>query len=152
MKYGYARGDEPVKYVDAIQNYYDIIQNNEAKMELERVEAEKIAAEKAAEKARLREENKGKVGLVLLTKTRKWIGYIDMQTKKKYQTFASSDFEIDANKDWLLLFGGGSVQLDVNHELQTFSSENNLRFKYEDGKLTKIGIEEFMSLNNGNKW
>ena len=75
-----------------------------------------------------------------------------MQTKKKYQTFASSDFEIDANKDWLLLFGGGSVQLDVNHELQTFSSENNLRFKYEDGKLTKIGIEEFMSLNNGNKW
>ena len=152
LKYGYARGDEPVKYVDAIQNYYDIIQNNEAKMELERVEAEKIAAEKAAEKARLREENKGKVGLVLLTKTRKWIGYIDMQTKKKYQTFASSDFEIDANKDWLLLFGGGSVQLDVNHELQTFSSENNLRFKYQDGKLTKIGIEEFMSLNNGNKW
>ena len=152
LKYGYARGDEPVKYVDAIQNYYDIIQNNEAKMELERVEAEKIAAEKAAEKARLREENKGKVGLVLLTTTRKWIGYIDMKTKKKYQTFANSDLEIDANKDWLLLFGGGTIKLDVNHEVQTFSSKNNLRFKYEDGVLTKIGVEEFMSLNNGNKW
>ena len=152
LKYGYARGDEPVKYVDAIQNYYDIIQNHEAKMELERVEAEKIAAEQAAEKARLREENKGKVGLVLLTTKRKWIGYIDMKTKKKYQTFASSDLEIDANKDWLLLFGGGTIELDVNHEVQTFSSKNNLRFKYEDGVLTKIGIEEFMSLNNGNKW
>ena len=152
LRYGYARGDEPVKYVDAIQNYYDIIQKHEAKMELERAEAEKIAAEKAAEKARLREENKGKVGLVLLTTTRKWIGYIDMKTKKKYQTFANSDLEIDANKDWLLLFGGGTIKLDVNHEVQTFSSKNNLRFKYEDGVLTKIGVEEFMSLNNGNKW
>ncbi|MBC8237100.1 MAG: membrane-bound lytic murein transglycosylase MltF [Helicobacteraceae bacterium] len=152
LKYGYARGDEPVKYVDAIQNYYDIIQKHEAKMELERAEKAKIAAEKAAEKARLREENKGKVGLVFVTTKRKWIGYIDMQTKKKYQTFASSDLEIDANKDWLLLFGGGTVELDVNHELQTFSSKNNMRFKYEDGKLTKIGVEEFMSLNNGNKW
>ena len=152
LKYGYARGDEPVKYVDAIQNYYDIIQKHEAKMELERAEAEKIAAEKALEKARLREANRGKVGLVLLTEKRKWIGYIDIKTKKKYQTFASSDLEIDANKDWLLLFGGGTVQLDVNHELQTFSSKNNLRFKYEDGKLTKIDVEEFKRLNNGNKW
>ena len=152
LKYGYARGNEPVKYVDAIQNYHDIIQKHEVKAEIQRAKEAKIAAKKAAEKARIRELNKGKVGLKLLPKKRVWIGYINMQTKKKYQTFATSDLVIDPNKDWLLLFGGGSITLEVNHEIQKFSSKNNMRFKYEDGKLTKIGVEEFKKLNNGNKW
>ena len=152
LKYGYARGNEPVKYVDSIQNYFDIIQKHEAKAEKIREEKAKIAAEKAAEKARIRELNKGKVGLKLLPIKKVWIGYIDMQTKKKYQTFATSELEIDPNRDWLLLFGGGSITLEVNHEIQKFSSKNNMRFKYEDGKLIKIGVEEFKKLNNGNKW
>jgi len=29
LKHGYARGNEPVQYVDAIQHYYDIIVKNE---------------------------------------------------------------------------------------------------------------------------
>ncbi|MFT5660312.1 MAG: membrane-bound lytic murein transglycosylase F [Sulfurimonas sp.] len=152
LKYGYARGNEPVKYVDAIQNYYDIIQKHEAKAEIKRERIAKREAEIAIEKARLRELNKGKVGLTLLPKNKVWIGYIDMKTKKKYQTIATEDLEIDPNKDWLLLFGGGNITLEVNHEIQKFSSKNNMRFKYEDGKLIKIGIEEFKNLNNGNKW
>ena len=152
LKYGYARGNEPVKYVDAIQNYFDIIQKREVKAEKLREEQAKIAAEKAAEKARIREANRGKVGLKLLPVKRKWVGYINMKTKKKYQTFATKELVIDANQDWLLLFGGGSITLEVNHELQKFKSHKNMRFKYEDGKLTKIGVEEFMRLNNGNKW
>ena len=152
LKYGYARGNEPVKYVDAIQNYFDIIQKHEAKAEIKREKEAKIAAEKAAEKERLRELNKGKVGLKLLPVKKVWIGYIDIETKKKYQTFATKELEIDPNKDWLLLFGGGHITLEVNHEIEKFSSKNNMRFKYEDGKLTKIGVEEFKNLNNGNKW
>ena len=152
LKYGYARGNEPVKYVDAIQNYFDIIQKREVKAEKLREEQAKIAAEKAAEKARIREANRGKVGLKLLPVKRKWVGYINMKTKKKYQTFATKELVIDANQDWLLLFGGGSITLEVNHELQKFKSHKNMRFKYEDGKLTKIDVEEFKSLNNGNKW
>jgi membrane-bound lytic murein transglycosylase F len=31
LKYGYARGNEPVKYVDSIQNYLNIIYQNELK-------------------------------------------------------------------------------------------------------------------------
>lgn len=152
LKYGYARGNEPVKYVDAIQNYYDILQKHEAKAEKLREEQARIAAEKAAEKARIRELNKGKVGLKVLPVKKVWVGYIDMKTKKKHQTFATKELEIDPNKDWLLLFGGGHITLEVNYEIQKFSSKNNMRFKYEDGKLTKIGVEEFKRLNNGNKW
>jgi len=29
LKYGYARGEEPVKYVEAIYNFRDILQNQE---------------------------------------------------------------------------------------------------------------------------
>jgi len=152
LKYGYARGNEPVKYVDAIQNYFDIIQKHEAKMELVREEKAKILAEKIAEKARTRELNRGKVGLVLMPPKRKWVGYINILTKKKYQRFVTGELVIDANEDWLLLLGGGTMKMDVNHEVKTFSSKINMRFKYVDGVLTKIDIEEFKALNNGNKW
>jgi len=152
LRYGYARGNEPVKYVDAIQNYHDIIRKHEKRMEKERAEKERLEAQRAAEKARIRELNKGKVGLKFLSDRRQWIGYIDMQTKKKYQQFVTGELEIDPNRDWLLLFGGGKVVLEVNYELQEFKSKNNMRFKYEDGKLIKIDIEEFKKHNNGNKW
>jgi len=152
LRYGYARGNEPVKYVDAIQNYYDIIQKREAKLEIQRAKQAKIELAQAEEKARLRELNRGKVGLKLITDKRKWAGYINLKTKKKYQLFVTGELEIDANKDWLLLLGGGSITLEVNHELEKYSSKRNMRFKYVDGKLSKIDIEEFKRLNNGNKW
>jgi membrane-bound lytic murein transglycosylase F len=39
LKYGYARGNEPVRYVDAIQQYYNIIvQSKKAKNNLEVLE------------------------------------------------------------------------------------------------------------------
>ena len=43
LKYGYARGDEPVRYVDAIQNYYDIIVQSRIvqKESLEKIKLEK---------------------------------------------------------------------------------------------------------------
>ena len=141
-----------MKYVDAIQNYFDIIQKHEAQAEIERAKQAKIELAKAEEKARLRELNRGKVGLTIISKKRKWAGYINLATKKKYQIFVTGELEIDANKDWLLLLGGGSITLDVNHVLETYSSKSNMRFKYVDGKLTKIGVEEFKKLNNGNKW
>lgn len=152
LRYGYARGNEPVKYVDAILNYHDIIEKREIKLEKERAEQAIIDAKRAEEKARLRELNRGKVGLKVISQKRKWAGYIDIETKKKYQLFVTGELEIDANRDWLLLLGGGSITLEVNHELENYASKNNMRFKYVDGELTKIDIEEFKRLNNGNKW
>jgi len=43
LKYGYARGNEPVRYVDSIQNYYDIIVQSRIvqKESLEKIQIEK---------------------------------------------------------------------------------------------------------------
>ncbi|MDF1875441.1 membrane-bound lytic murein transglycosylase MltF [Sulfurimonas sp. SAG-AH-194-I05] len=152
LKYGYARGNEPVKYVDAIQNYYDIIQKREAKNEIIRLEKEKRDEELRIAKEILREQNRGKVGLKVLPKNKVWVGYININTKKKYQKIAVNDLDIDPEKDWLLLFGGGNITLEVNHEIEKYSSSKNMRFKYVDGKLTKITLAEFKSLNDGKKW
>jgi len=59
---------------------------------------------------------------------------------------------IDATKNWLLLFGAGTVKLEVNGELKTFVSKRNIRLKYKDGELSKISVKEFKSLNKGRKW
>jgi membrane-bound lytic murein transglycosylase F len=41
LKYGYARGAEPVRYVDAIYNYKDILEKYEKEQELKKEEAKK---------------------------------------------------------------------------------------------------------------
>jgi hypothetical protein len=59
---------------------------------------------------------------------------------------------LDVTKNWLLLFGSGTVKLEINGKIEKFSSVENMRFKYVDGEFTKITLEEFKSLNKGRKW
>ena len=142
LRYGYARGSEPVRYVDAIQNYYDIL-----------VKGEITKEEKKKAKKLLRQQNKGKVNLKVLATKKVWTGYIDLTKKKKHQTIVTKELSLDPQKDWLLLFGPGSITLEVNHEIRQYTSRKlNMRFKYIDGKFTKIEIEEFKRLNKGKKW
>ncbi len=152
LKYGYARGNEPVKYVDAIQNYFDIIQKSEAKKEI--IRAKKIALDLKKQKARKARIASGETieNLKIIPKNKVWVGYIDLKTHKKYQIIAKTILSIDTNKNWLLLFGGGTINLEVNEEFKTFSSKNNMRFKYVNGEFSKISIKEFKSLNKGAKW
>ena len=142
LRYGYARGSEPVRYVNAIQNYYDIL-----------VKHEIMIAERKKEKERLHQLNKGKVNLKILAGKKVWIGYIDLTKQKKHQTIVKDELSLDPNKDWLLLFGPGNITLEVNHEIKKYRSRKlNMRFKYIDGKFTKIGVNEFKRLNHGKKW
>ena len=90
--------------------------------------------------------------LKILPKNKIWAGYIDIATNQKYQKIFRKEFAIDVSKNWLLLFGSGTVHLEVNGEKQTFSSKQNMRFKYKDGVFTKITVTEFKSLNKGRKW
>ncbi len=152
LKYGYARGNEPVKYVDAIQNYFDIIQKSEAKKEI--IRAKKIALELKKQKDRADRIASGEVieNLRVIPKNKVWVGYIDLKTHKKYQIIAKKPLSIDTNKNWLLLFGGGTINLEVNEEFKTFKSKNNMRFKYVDGKFSQISVADFKSLNKGAKW
>jgi len=90
--------------------------------------------------------------LKIVPKNKVWAGYIEIKTNKKYQNIYTKEHEIDASKNWILLFGSGTVKLEVNGELKTFKSKRNIRLKYIDGELSKITVEEFKSLNKGNKW
>jgi membrane-bound lytic murein transglycosylase F len=88
LRYGYARGSEPVRYVDAIQNYYDIM-----------VKLEITHKEKKKAKALLREQNKGKVNLKFLPTKKIWIDYINITDDKKQQTITNKELSLDPNKD-----------------------------------------------------
>jgi len=90
--------------------------------------------------------------LKIVPKNKVWAGYIEIETNKKHQKIFTEEFAIDTTKNWILLFGAGTVKLEVNGELKTFVSKRNIRLKYLDGELTKITVEEFKSLNKGNKW
>jgi hypothetical protein len=81
-----------------------------------------------------------------------WMGYIDIDTNKKYQKTFSDEFDLDTSKNWLLLFGHGNLDIEVNGELEKFNTMQNLRFKYINGELTKITIKEFKKLNKDSQW
>ncbi len=91
--------------------------------------------------------------LTVLPKAKVWMGYIDINSSKKYtKNLEVEKFEIDATHNWLFLFGHGSITIEVNGKTQEFSSQQNMRFKYVDGNFSAINIEEFMKLNKDKKW
>ncbi len=90
--------------------------------------------------------------LKIFPRSKVWIGYIDLQTHKKYQTVFKDELTIDASKNWIIVFGHGNIDIEVDGEIRKFKNKNNLRFHYEDGELSKISYKEFKRLNKGRKW
>ncbi len=90
--------------------------------------------------------------LKILPKSKVWVGYIELKTHKKHQAVVREYLNIDTKKDWLLVFGHGNINIEVNGEVRVFKSANNLRFLYKEGNLTKIDSSEFKQLNRGRKW
>jgi len=85
-------------------------------------------------------------------KSKVWMGYIDIKTYKKRQKVFKDEFTMDTKKDWIIVFGHGHLEMIVNGNVKNFSGNNNLRFLYKDGNLTKITLKEFIRLNRGKKW
>jgi hypothetical protein len=81
-----------------------------------------------------------------------WLGYIDVATNKKYQKTFQGNLELDPNKEWLLYFGHGFIDVEIDGKLTKFSDKDTLRLHYEDGKIEKISKREFKRLNRGNAW
>ena len=90
--------------------------------------------------------------LKILPKNKIWGGYINIKTNQKKDRTFRKEFALDTDKDWLLLFGPGTVRLEVNGKEEKFSSRQNMRFKYVRGDFKKITLTEFKSLNKGRKW
>jgi hypothetical protein len=98
------------------------------------------------------EENVVVPTLSITTKTKVWIGYIELQTNIHYQKIFTSELELDPSKDWLLVLGHSFIDIVVNGEVQEFSTARNVRFLYKNGKVEPITSEEFKRYNKGRLW
>ncbi len=89
---------------------------------------------------------------VIKTKTKLWVGYIELETNKKNQTIVSKEFDLDPNNDWLITLGHGYVDFEVNGKEYSYTTEKGLKFLYQDGELKPISFKEFKRLNRGYVW
>ncbi len=88
----------------------------------------------------------------IVTKSKVWLGYIDVQTNKKNQKTFKGEIQLDPEKKWLLILGHGYIKMFINGEEVTIKSKNNIRYLYEDGSVKAISLSEFKRLNRGSKW
>jgi hypothetical protein len=100
----------------------------------------------------VQEEQMVEKSFKIIPKVKLWMGYIDLQTYKKYQKLFKDEIELDPNKEWLLSLGHGNVSFEINGELKEFNSKKNMKFLYRDSKLKEISLKEFMQLNKGSRW
>lgn len=96
--------------------------------------------------------NESEKSLKVIANKKLWFGYIELDTENKNQKSFSGDFELDASKNWLLLFGHNNIEIEINGQKQEFEKSKNVQFLYKDGALTQISLDEFKKLNKGNKW
>lgn len=90
--------------------------------------------------------------LKITPKSKVWIGYINLNTGEKSQTVSLDKLSLDASKDWLLTFGHGHLDIEVNGKLHQYQTAKNLKFIYKDGELKELSFDEFKELNSGKLW
>lgn len=81
-----------------------------------------------------------------------WIGIVELESFKRSQKMSSKSFELDPDKEWLLVMGHGFVNFEVNGEEKKYKDENKVWFAYENGSLTKLTRSEFKEKNRGKAW
>jgi len=81
-----------------------------------------------------------------------WIGIVDLETFKRTQKMSARSFELDPDKEWLLVMGHGFVSFEVNGENKKFKDEKKVWFAYENGSLRKLTRAQFKEKNRGKAW
>jgi len=89
---------------------------------------------------------------VVAPRSKLWIGIVDLETYKRSQKMSSNSFELDPDKEWLLVMGHGFVNFEVNGEEKKYKDENKVWFAYENGSLSKLSRAEFKEKNRGKAW
>ena len=89
---------------------------------------------------------------IITPRSKLWIGIVDLDTFKRSQKLGSVPFELNPDKEWLLVMGHGFVDFEVNDEEKHFKDKNKVWFAYENGTLTKITRAEFKEKNRGKAW
>ncbi len=88
----------------------------------------------------------------IIARSKVWMGYIDVATNRKYQKTFTGEFDLDPNKEWLLIFGHGYIDVVTDAEKKKFNSKKTLRLLYKDGAVKELTFEEFKRLNRGSAW
>ena len=81
-----------------------------------------------------------------------WVGYIDLDTHKKYQATVTDELSLDASKTWLLTFGHGYFSVDIDGKKEKYTDKKTLRFIYKDANMTKIPYTKWQELEKGGEW
>jgi len=81
-----------------------------------------------------------------------WVGIVDLETFKRTQKMGSDPFELDPEKEWLLVMGHGFVNFEVNGQEQKYKDEKKVWFAYENGSLRKLNRTDFKEKNRGKAW
>ena len=90
--------------------------------------------------------------LSIVPKSKLWMGFIDLETFERTQELTSEPIVLDTNRSWLMIFGHGHFKVEQGEEALDFSSDNRLRFIYENGVLREISRVEFKERNRGQNW
>jgi hypothetical protein len=90
--------------------------------------------------------------LKIISKSKVWMGYIDLSNRRQNQKTFSGEFTLDSSKNWLISLGHGLIDIEINGVILNSKKAQNVRFSYIDSKLKEIDVEEFKSLNRGNAW
>ena len=90
--------------------------------------------------------------LKIVSKSKVWMGYIDLSNRRQNQKTFSGEFTLDSSKNWLISLGHGLIDIEINGVILNSKKAQNVRFSYIDSKLKEIDVEEFKSLNRGNAW
>ncbi|WP_457747942.1 hypothetical protein [Sulfurimonas sp.] len=84
--------------------------------------------------------------------TKLWVGYIELESNKKYQKTFDGELDLDPTKNWLIILGHGYVDFILGDEIKKFDAKKDVRFLYKDGELKPISKDEFIELNRGSSW
>jgi hypothetical protein len=136
--------------VISVENELNNTTIEEAKSHLNRIEVPKAEEVKPEENHRIEPMHSTKFEVIPRSKL--WIGIVDLENFKRTQKLTDEPFELDADKEWLLVMGHGYVNFFVNEEEQKFKDENKVWFAYENGSLSKITRSEFKEKNRGKAW
>ena len=90
--------------------------------------------------------------LIIHTRARLWVGYINKTDNIKKQTVIKNKLILDSSKTWLLSLGHGHLSLEVNAKKKRYNQSKNMFFIYKNGELKQLSKKEFRKLNRGRLW
>ena len=128
------------------------VKTQEINTSKEKIIQEVVVEESVLIEEKPEEKNVAVTSFTIKPKIKVWLGYVDLNTHKKYQKTFEDEFSLDPSKDWLLAFGHGHVNILINGVKKEYKIKKNVRFFYKDGELKEISLEEFKELNKGDRW